>query len=289
MERLDPRVNAVRTDLADVALTGKVEAARFVDGERMRVAAPVAPLRHAPSNRASLLTEALLGEPLTVFETRPEGWAWVQLDADRYVGWMPREALAEPGPEPTHKVAALRTFAFAEPDIKSPPLSALPLGARVAVTGEAEDRNARYALDRAEGRRRRAASRAARRVRDRLDGGRRALPRRSLSLGRQDRARPRLLGAGRRSRCRPAASPRRATPTCRKGDRRAAVRLTAACRGSAAATSSSGAAMSASCATPRRCSTPTPTTWRLHPSRSPRRSNGCGKRRVAVKAVKRRG
>ena len=39
----------------------------------------------------------------------------------------------------------------------------------------------------------------------------------------------------------------------------------------AAATSSSGPAISASCATPTRFSTPTPTTWRLHRSRSPRR------------------
>ncbi len=146
MEALDPRVNAIRSDLADEALRGKVDAARFVSGEKMRVAAPIAPVRHAPSNRASLLTEALLGELLTVFETRPEGWAWVQLATDGYVGWVPLEALGEPGHEPTHKVTALRTFVFAEPDIKSPPLSALPLGARVTAIGEAEDRNARYAL-----------------------------------------------------------------------------------------------------------------------------------------------
>ena len=49
-------------------------------------------------------------------------------------------------PAPTQKVRALRTFAFAGPDIKQPPLAALPLGAEVAVTGEAEDKNARYAL-----------------------------------------------------------------------------------------------------------------------------------------------
>ncbi len=146
MEKLDPRVNAFRTDLADEALMGKVEAARFIAGEPMRVAASVAPLRHAPSNRASLLTEALHGEAVAVFEIRPEGWAWVQLASDRYVGWMPSEALSEPGLEPTHKVTALRTFLFSEPDIKAPPLAGLPLGARVAVTGEAEDRNARYAL-----------------------------------------------------------------------------------------------------------------------------------------------
>ena len=142
----DPRINAYRPDLADLALKGEVEAARFVAAERFRVAAATAPLRRAPSERAALDTEALRGEEVRVFETIPEGWSWVQLAADRYVGWMPRAALAGPGLEPTHRVSALRTFAFAEPDIKSPPLAALPLGAVVTAIGEAEDKNARYRL-----------------------------------------------------------------------------------------------------------------------------------------------
>jgi cell wall-associated NlpC family hydrolase len=146
MEPLDPRLYAHRADLADAALAGKVEAARFVSGALMRVGVPTAPLRHSPSNRASLLTEALGGELVMVFERRPDGWAWVQLLADRYVGWMPQEALSEPGAETTHKVTAPRTFVFSEPDIKSPPLSALPMGAEVVVIGSGEDRNARYAL-----------------------------------------------------------------------------------------------------------------------------------------------
>jgi hypothetical protein len=33
----------------------------------------------------------------------------------------------------THKVAALRTFAFPGPSIKLPPIEALPLGAKIAV------------------------------------------------------------------------------------------------------------------------------------------------------------
>ncbi len=143
---LDARVNAFRPDLADLALRGKVEAARFVAGEAMRVAVPQAPVRRTPSPTAPLDSEALRGELVTVFETNSEGWAWAQLAEDRYVGWMPREALEAAGAEPTHKISALRTFVFSEPDIKSPPLEALSLGARLTVTGEAEDKNARYAL-----------------------------------------------------------------------------------------------------------------------------------------------
>ena len=117
----------------------------------MRVAAPLAPVRREPSEAAPLDTEALRGELVTVFETSANGWAWIQLARDRYVGWIPAEALANTGREPTHKVSAIRTFAFSRPDIKSPPLAGLPLGACVTVIGEAEDRNARYFLIEPEG------------------------------------------------------------------------------------------------------------------------------------------
>jgi len=146
VETLDPRVNAFRPEIADVALKGRVKAARFVPGQALRVTAPQAPVRKAPSASARLDTEALCGEDVKVFETTSDGWVWAQLVRDDYVGWIPRAALAAPGPAPTHKVAALRTFAFSAPDIKSPPLCALPLGAKVAVIGEAEDKNASYAL-----------------------------------------------------------------------------------------------------------------------------------------------
>jgi len=117
----------------------------------MRVAAPLAAVRREPSDAASLDTEALCGEFVTVFDTGTSGWAWVQLAGDRYVGWTPSGALAELAGQPTHRVSALRTFAFSKPDIKSPPLAGLPLGASVKVIGEVEDRNARYFLIEPEG------------------------------------------------------------------------------------------------------------------------------------------
>jgi cell wall-associated NlpC family hydrolase len=143
---LDPRVNAFRPDLADADLKGRVEAARFVRGEPGRIAVAHAALRRGPFLDATMLTEALFGEPVSIFETTPEGWAWVQLGTDGYVGWMQADEVAGAAPEPTHKVSTLATFAFAAPDIKTRPLLTLPLGARVSSAGEAEDRNARYAL-----------------------------------------------------------------------------------------------------------------------------------------------
>src|ERR1043166_9720333 len=134
MSTLDPRLTPARPDLAASHLAGKVEAARFVDGELREVVAPQAPLRRDPSPDAPLDTEALRGERVTVYDTTEEGWAWGQLADDGYVGWLPSAGLAPPGPAPTHKVVTLRTLVFPGPSIKLPPLEALPLGATLTVT-----------------------------------------------------------------------------------------------------------------------------------------------------------
>lgn len=139
LEILDPRLTPARSDLAAQFLRGRVEAARFVAGRDMQVAASIAALRRYPQSDAELDTEALRGERVTIYEEL-EGWAWGQLESDGYVGYLPAEALREAGPGgPTHKVVALRSFLFPGPDIKLPPLDVLPFGARVsarAITGD---------------------------------------------------------------------------------------------------------------------------------------------------------
>ncbi len=52
---------------------------------------------------------------------------------DNYVGWLPSGALAPPGPAPTHRVAAIRTLVFPGPDVKLPPIEALPFSSKLAV------------------------------------------------------------------------------------------------------------------------------------------------------------
>jgi len=138
MRAFDPRVTPARADLAAKELEGKAAAARYVAGEVYEVIEPQAPLRGEPSHDAPLLTEALKGERVRIYEKNDEGWAWGQLAADGYVGWLSANALAPPGAPPTHKVAALRTLVFPGPSIKLAPLEALPLGARVAVARREE-------------------------------------------------------------------------------------------------------------------------------------------------------
>ncbi len=81
-----------------------------------------------PSSDAMLLTQALKGERVTIYDRNGEGFAWGQLNSDGYVGWLPDRALAKPATLPTHKVTALRTFAFPGPSIKLPPVDTLSMG-----------------------------------------------------------------------------------------------------------------------------------------------------------------
>ncbi len=132
----DARLIPARGDLAAKHLEGEVEAARFVAGEEFEVIDAIAPLRERASGDAPLSTQALRGERVTIYDRDCEGWAWGQLSDDSYVGWIPDRALARPGIEPTHKITAIRTFAFPGPSIKLPPVETLVLGSRLAVTRE---------------------------------------------------------------------------------------------------------------------------------------------------------
>jgi cell wall-associated NlpC family hydrolase len=132
----DPRLTPARPDLAAKYLEGKVEAARFVSGETFEISEAIAPLRERPSADAWLLTQALRGERVTIYDRNGEGWAWGQLNRDGYVGWLPDSSLAKPGAAPTHKITAIRTFAFPGPSIKLPPLDTLVMDSVLTVTRE---------------------------------------------------------------------------------------------------------------------------------------------------------
>ena len=130
----DPRMTPARPDLAAKYLEGKVKAARFVTGEEFEISDAIAPLRSAPSPDAELATQALKGERATIYDRNGEGWAWGQLSSDGYVGWLPDRMLAKPQGQPTHRVTAIRTFAFPGPSIKLPPVTTLVMGTTIVVT-----------------------------------------------------------------------------------------------------------------------------------------------------------
>jgi cell wall-associated NlpC family hydrolase len=138
MSSLDPRLTPARPDLADSRLRGVVEAERFVDGQACRIKTTSAPLRRTPSAEAGFETEAVFGEPVTHYDSR-DGFAFVQLGRDGYVGYIPEAALGPADPEPTHRIVAVRTFLYPAANMKRPNLGYLSLGASFAAAGREGD------------------------------------------------------------------------------------------------------------------------------------------------------
>ncbi len=135
----DPRVNAWRADLAAKALHGVVQAPRYVEGVIGQVVWPLVPLRRNPVASAGLDSELLFGETVTIYD-QAEGWAWVQAERDRYVGYVPADALHPQLSTATHSVSALGTFIYPVADIKAPPMMHVSLGCQLRI----EDRDERF-------------------------------------------------------------------------------------------------------------------------------------------------
>lgn len=138
MEKLDPRIHAYRSDLADERLEHQVKAERYIPGDEAHVHRDSVPLFTKPSFECELQTEALFGETVRIFEIR-DGWAWGQILTDGYVGYLPLEALSPGLLEPTHRVSNLRTFIYEEANLKSPPIALISMMSLVAVSGREGD------------------------------------------------------------------------------------------------------------------------------------------------------
>jgi hypothetical protein len=88
-------------------------------------------VRKAHEVGAEQVNQALRGEGFVQYDEQ-EGWAWGQLEADQYVGWVRADDLGEPVAA-THRVSALRTFIYERPDMKSRVLQAVSMNARLAL------------------------------------------------------------------------------------------------------------------------------------------------------------
>jgi cell wall-associated NlpC family hydrolase len=128
----DPRLTLARADLADLDLQGLVAAERFEAPTLRQVAVPTAALRKVADPFAEQWDQLLFGERFAVLEVK-DGFAWGQATRDGYVGFVAEQDLVAPGAPATHQVAVLRTYAFAEPDIKSRPLGLYSLNALTAI------------------------------------------------------------------------------------------------------------------------------------------------------------
>src|SRR5574340_1146699 len=111
-----------------------VQADSYAPGRRMQDCVSYADLRRTPSEDSATDTQALYGETLIVYEDK-NGWCWCQLDRDRYVGYVRSDALSETILKPNHRVRARHALVYSAPDLKSPPIDALPFGAEAHIVG----------------------------------------------------------------------------------------------------------------------------------------------------------
>lgn len=95
-----------------------------------QVTAGVAPLRRTPEEDGAQDTQLLAGEVFKV-EREETGFGYGTARLDGYRGWVDMAALSAPVLIPTHKVSALRTYVFSEPDLKSAPVCLLSLNAKI--------------------------------------------------------------------------------------------------------------------------------------------------------------
>lgn len=127
---MDRRLTPATPRIAHSSLKGRVDVPVFTDGTAMRVALPLADLLRAPNGARD--RQLVLGEAFTVID-RYEAHAFGFATKDGYCGWLPDTALSR-GPEPTHWVCSPGTHLYPEPKVQAREISALPMGAQVAIT-----------------------------------------------------------------------------------------------------------------------------------------------------------
>ena len=130
---LDPRMNAVRADLADVSLRNVVAVERYVDGQNAQLVRTV-PIHSRPTTDSTMISQGISGEMIKIFEIQGD-WAWIQLRRDRYVGYVSADAVTRSIAFTTHYVNAPTALVFPKPDLKVPPVGRLFLGSELCIGG----------------------------------------------------------------------------------------------------------------------------------------------------------
>jgi len=129
----DARLTPANARVAAEHLRGSVAAPRYSKGAARLLLPALVDLLHAPGGRRQ--RQVVSGEAARVYEDR-DGWSFVQLERDGYVGYLRSDALIE-AEAPTHWVRARMTHVYPEPNLKVPELYALSHRSRVRVLAEA--------------------------------------------------------------------------------------------------------------------------------------------------------
>ncbi|MDQ8755530.1 NlpC/P60 family protein [Sphingosinicella sp. LHD-64] len=126
---LDARLNAYRSDLADIGLAGRILAPHYARPLMRACGAHATYVRGRADGESAAISELLPGEDFAVLEYAG-GWAWGYCAADHVVGYVEAITLAAPQIW-THIVC--EKWAPVAPDarITAPVLAGLPMGARL--------------------------------------------------------------------------------------------------------------------------------------------------------------
>lgn len=131
----DPRTTLVRDGIAAASLEGVVAAEVYLEPKAMRCVAPAAAIRAAADASSEQMDQLLFGERFDVLE-EDKGFLLGQSTRDGYVGWVAASELSAQTVQATHRIAALRTYAFEKPSIKTRAIALYSLNALVAVEAE---------------------------------------------------------------------------------------------------------------------------------------------------------
>ena len=136
----DGRVTPLRDGIASRSLEGIIRAEVYLHARTMVCAVPAAGIHRTPDAASEQMDQLLFGETFEAIED--EGaFLWGQAARDGYVGFMAAAALqplAPPSGEggSTHRVAAIRTYSFAGPSIKTQASGPYSMNALVTVEGQ---------------------------------------------------------------------------------------------------------------------------------------------------------
>ncbi|WP_094022301.1 C40 family peptidase [Maliponia aquimaris] len=134
---MDRRLTPFNGRVAHSALRGQVEAETYSDGERHRIAVPLADLLTVP--KGSRDRQLLRGAAFRVLDLR-DGWAYGFAERDGYVGWVETaDLVGMPDEAETHRVAARQSYGKSSPGLKPMGrITPLSLGTRLAVLEEVD-------------------------------------------------------------------------------------------------------------------------------------------------------
>lgn len=130
---MDRRSTPATARVAHISLKGIIDAPTYIEGETLRVTAPLVDLLTAPNGKRD--RQLCLGQAFTVIDLEGD-MAFGFAARDGFCGWLPASKLARTS-HPTHWVATPGTHLYSEPRVQALEIAAITMGCEVEIIGDA--------------------------------------------------------------------------------------------------------------------------------------------------------